>query len=73
MKSSTNEKESLAELKTELANKCKIVERFQQGLKLSEGKSTEVAQTIEKILSSKAKIVEECKNKKIIMNLNSKK
>lgn len=49
----------ISELKKELNKKQEIFQKFKQGVILSNQKSLEVSQTLEKILNSKEKIVEE--------------
>ena len=56
---------SAAELKNEIEVKGKLIQRFQQGINDSDMRSDEVESTLQKILESKAKIVEECKKNKI--------
>lgn len=57
-----NDEIKIAELKKELAKKQEILTKFKQGVNLSNEKCTEVCQTLEKILLSKEKIVQERKN-----------
>lgn len=56
-----NDEAIISELKKELNKKQEIFQKFKQGVILSNQKSLEVSQTLEKILNSKEKIVEECK------------
>jgi len=57
-----NNEEILADLNKELSKKKEILEKFKQGVNLSNQKCSEVSQTLDKILVSKDKIVQECKS-----------
>lgn len=60
-KSGKSQDETANEMKKELAKKKEILEKFKQGVSLSTEKCQEVSQTLEKILNSKQKIVDECR------------
>jgi len=55
-----NDEETIADMKKELSKKKEILEKFKQGVKLSNDKCQEVTHTLDKIINSKEKIVQEC-------------
>lgn len=49
----------ISDLKNEISKKKDILEKFKQGVLLSNEKCQEVSQTLDKIINSKEKIVQE--------------